>query len=177
MPIRILYIIDFYTNIETLLRHFQKNMFFNLVMCLWDAISYYCLAYIEVFNGFYSKIFCGAILYCIVKYILVGYCVLCAKIFLGRYVDYGTYMVRGRVIVVRLPGSQEASSGLLGSLFEADDKPLRGGWEASCSRPWSWWCSHQASSRLMGSLLLPPKIVGRFPRSIIRAAEKPLRGW
>ena len=63
-------------------------------------------------------------------------------------------------------GCWKASSRLMISLFEADEKPhgqwhdrgeartkpRRGWWETSCSRTWSEWGSQQASSRLMGNL-------------------------
>ena len=67
-----------------------------------------------VCNGFYGKMYCGGILYSIVKYILVGLCLLCGKTFLRRYVYYGKNIKGGGAIVVRLPRS----------LLEADEKPL-----------------------------------------------------
>ncbi len=45
----------------------------------------YSRAYNVFCNVFYCKIFCGGILYTIVKFILVGLCVLIGKTFLRRY--------------------------------------------------------------------------------------------
>ncbi len=120
-PIIIICIIDFYTNIETHLLQLQKNLLRNnWIMCLWDVISHYCLAYIWVCNGFYGKIYCSTILYSIGKYILVGYVYYTEKLSWGVICIMGNIMggmVVGR-IVVRLPRS----------LIEAAGKPLRGWW-------------------------------------------------
>ena len=93
-------------------------------------ISHYCLAYIWVCNGFYGKIYCSTILYSIGKYILVGLCVLYGKIVLGRYLYYGKYNGgdgggADRSEAAKKPhrGCWEASSRLMISLFEADEKP------------------------------------------------------
>ena len=66
-------------------------------------------------------------------------------------------------------GFQQASSRLLRSLIEADEKPHRGWWEVSCSGGWSGCGSQPASSRLMRNLVAAW-------RWLCGAQQDPLRG-